>query len=33
VTEGIFAVLYMSLMGLRTRCYETTVFFTFIIMS
>jgi len=27
VTEGIFAVLYVSIMGLRpTRCYKTTVF-------
>jgi len=25
VTEGIFAVLYVSVMGL-TRCYKTTVF-------
>jgi len=25
VTEGIFAVLYVSIMGL-TRCYKTTVF-------
>jgi len=29
VTEGIFAVLYVSIMGL-TRFYKTTVFFTFI---
>jgi len=29
VTEGIFAVLYVSVMGL-TRCYKTTVYFTFI---
>jgi len=29
VTEIIFAVLFVSLMGL-TRCYKTTVFFTFI---
>jgi len=26
VTEGIFAVLYVSIMGL-TRCYKTTVFY------
>jgi len=25
MTEGIFAVLYLSIMGL-TRCYKTTVF-------
>jgi len=29
VTEGIFAVLYVSIMGL-TRFYKTTVFLTFI---
>jgi len=29
VTEIIFAVLYVSIMGL-TRCYKTTVFLTFI---
>ena len=29
MTEIIFAVLFVSLMGL-TRCYKTTVFFTFI---
>jgi len=30
VPKRIFAVLYVSVMGL-TRCYKTTVFFTFII--
>ena len=30
VTEGIFAVLYVSIMGL-TGFYKTTVFFTFIV--
>ena len=28
VTEGIFAVLYVSIMGL-TRFYKTTVFYTY----
>jgi len=30
VTEGIFAALYVSIMGL-TRFYKTTVFFAFIL--
>jgi len=30
VTEGIFAVLYVSIMGL-TRCYKTTVFYIYFI--
>jgi len=32
VTEGIFAVLYVSIMGL-TRFYKTTVFYIYIIFS
>ena len=32
VPKRIFAVLYVSVMGL-TRCYKTTVFFTFILVN